>query len=70
MIKKINYQYYSPKFKKVKFAGENWVYILPTWEKMYQVCLDLGVKILKTHLNFDILVTLIKGGWTWSRTFS
>lgn len=68
MNKKINYKDYSPKFKEQKFSGENWSYIAPTWEEMHRVSLDLGVKILKENFQFDVLVTLIKGGWTWART--
>ncbi len=70
MRKKINYKFYLPKFKEVKFQDENWTYIAPNWEQMHQVSLDLGVKILQSDCQFDVLVTLIKGGWTWSRTLA
>lgn len=70
MDKKIKYKDYSPKFRESKFTGESWSYIAPSWEEMHQVSLDLGVKILKKNLQFDVLVTLIKGGWTWSRTMA
>lgn len=66
--KKIRYQYYNPKFKEARFPDENWSYIAPTWEEMHQISLDLGVKILEENKKYDTLVTLIKGGWTWSRT--
>ncbi len=70
MNKKINYQPYLTKFKQTKFPGEDWLYIAPTWEEMHQISLDLGVKILDEKKQFDVLVTLIKGGWTWSRTLA
>ncbi len=70
MRKKINYKFYLPKFKEIKFQDENWVYTAPNWEQMHQISLDLGVKILQSDCQFDILVTLIKGGWTWSRTLA
>lgn len=68
MDKKIKYKNYSPKFKECKFIDEDWSYIAPSWEEMHQVSLDLGVKILRKNLKFDVLVTLIRGGWTWART--
>ncbi len=69
-MKRINYQFYSPKFKEVRFKDEDWAYIAPSWEAMHQVFLDLGVKILQSGLHFEVLVTLIKGGWTWARTMA
>lgn len=70
MDKKIKYKNYSPKFRESRFSGETWSYIAPSWEEMHQVSLDLGVKILRKNIEFDVLVTLIKGGWTWSRTMA
>lgn len=70
MDRKIKYKNYSPKFKESKFKGETCSYIAPDWEEMHQVSLDLGVKILRKNIQFDVLVTLIKGGWTWSRTMA
>jgi len=57
-------------FKKTQFLKESWSYIAPTWEEMGQICLDLGVDILKNGRRFDTLITLAKGGWTWARTMA
>lgn len=57
-------------FKKTHFLKESWSYIAPTWEEMGQICLDLGVDILKNTKQFDTLITLAKGGWTWARTMA
>ena len=67
---KIKYKPYNPKFKETRFDSEDWSYIAPTWEQMGQVYLDLGAKILMNNGVFDTLVTLAKGGWTWSRTMA
>lgn len=55
-------------FKKTQFPDETWTYIAPTWEEMGEICFDLGAAIIKSQKKFDVLVTLAKGGWTWSRT--
>src|SRR3989344_655436 len=57
-------------FKKTQFLKETWSYIAPTWEEMGEICLDLGVEILKSGKKFDTLITLAKGGWTWARTMA
>ena len=67
-MKKIKYTPYNPNFKKINFPDESWSYIAPTWGEMAEVYLDLAVRILEEEKNFDILVTLAKGGWTWART--
>jgi hypoxanthine phosphoribosyltransferase len=70
MMEKIKYTPYNPQFKETRFPGEDWSYIAPSWEQMGQVYLDLGAKILMNNGVFDTLVTLAKGGWTWSRTIA
>lgn len=57
-------------FKKTQFLKESWAYIAPSWEEMGDICLDLGVEILKSNKKFDTLITLAKGGWTWARTMA
>ncbi|MBW7960420.1 hypothetical protein H3C65_02905 [Patescibacteria group bacterium] len=70
MKKSIAYIPYNLRFKETKFSDEKWSYIAPTWEEMHKISLDLGAKILQDGVGFDVLVTLVKGGWTWSRTLS
>jgi len=58
------------KFKNIKFKGETWSYIAPSWDKMGEINFRLAKTILETGKKFDILVTLAKGGWTWSRSMA
>lgn len=52
--------------KIVNFGKES--YIAPSWEEMGELCFELSKKIDKSHLKFDRLIALAKGGLTWSRT--
>jgi len=70
MKKAVSYQPYKLNFKETKFPGESWSYIAPSWEEMGRIYLNLGAAILKNEEKFDALVTLAKGGWTWSRTMA
>src|SRR4030043_1223204 len=57
-------------FKTVKFKGDKTSYIVPTWQEMGELTFQLAKKILKSGKKFDRLVTMAKGGWTWSRTMA
>jgi len=67
---KANYSPYKLQFKETKFPNEEWSYIAPTWEDMGKVYLNLGAAIIGHNGRFETLVTLAKGGWTWSRTMA
>jgi len=56
--------------KGVSFPGDKTSYLAPSWEEMGQFCFWLAKKIIATGAKFDRLVTLAKGGWTWSRTMA
>lgn len=58
------------KLSGVKFNQEKASYIAPSWEEMGQYCFGLAQKIIQKKLKFDRLVTLAKGGWTWSRNMT
>lgn len=47
---------------------DNQKYLTPSWEDMNDLCFQLAQKILAENHKFDRLVTLVKGGLTWSRT--
>ncbi|MCL4363927.1 hypothetical protein M1328_01670 [Patescibacteria group bacterium] len=66
----ISYKPFKIDFKVTKFKDETWSYIAPTWEEMGELYLNLGAEILESDLKFDCLITLAKGGWTWSRTMA
>jgi len=54
--------------KETLFGEER--YIAPDWEDMGQICFELAKKINSSDERFNRLVTLAKGGWTWSRTLA
>jgi uncharacterized protein len=43
-------------------------YICPTWEQMGNFTFSLATQILDSNCQFDRVVALAKGGWTWART--
>lgn len=56
------------KFAEHKFSEE--VYIVPSWEQMGQAIFLLAKKILKSNQKFDWLISIAKGGWTWTRSLA
>jgi len=59
-----------PSFKEYQFSGDKMKYLAPSWEEMGNLCFSLAQKIIESNDRFDRLVTLAKGGWTWSRTLA
>lgn len=45
-------------------------YVCPTWEQMGNFTFLLAKKILESESQFDRIVALAKGGWTWARTLA
>ena len=43
---------------------------IPSWEQIYAMLLDLGVKIRKDKFKPDIIVGVSRGGWTPARILS
>lgn len=56
--------------KGISFKGDKISYTAPSWEEMGEYCFLLAQKILASGQEFDRLVTLAKGGWTWARNMS
>lgn len=54
--------------KKISVEGID--YIAPSWEQMGKLIFELGKQILKTQTKFDWIISIAKGGWTWSRTLA
>jgi uncharacterized protein len=57
------------KFKEVSFDGVN--YIAPNWEEMGQLIFDLSKEIIESKsskVDYDWVIAIAKGGWTWART--
>lgn len=47
---------------------DNVDYICPSWNEMGDLTFFLAQKILDSNHQFDRIVALAKGGWTWART--
>jgi len=45
-------------------------YIAPSWEKMGKLIFKLGKQIIKSGSKYDWIISIAKGGWTWSRTLA
>ena len=45
-------------------------YVCPTWEQMGNFTFLLAKQILESESQFDRIVALAKGGWTWARTLA
>ncbi len=57
------------KFNKVSFDAID--YIAPTWEEMGELIFALSRQIIESKNNkvdYDWVIALAKGGWTWART--
>lgn len=52
--------------REVTYGGIN--YVCPSWEQMGEYTFNLAKEINESGRNFDRVVALAKGGWTWSRT--
>jgi len=57
------------RFEEVNFR-EDISYIAPSWEEMGKLIFELGKQILKSERKYDWLISIAKGGWTWSRTLA
>jgi hypoxanthine phosphoribosyltransferase len=55
-------------FKPVRFKNDKVAYLAPSWQEMGELTFLLAKKILASKKKFDRLITMAKGGWTWSRT--
>jgi uncharacterized protein len=57
------------KFKEVSFDGVN--YIAPTWQEMGELIFSLSKDIIESkpsRVDYDWVIAIAKGGWTWART--
>lgn len=57
-------------FKEHEFEGDEVKYITPSWEEMGRLSFYLARSILGSSYQNERLITLAKGGWTWSRTLA
>lgn len=56
------------KFAEHRF--EKSIYIVPSWEQMGEAVFLLSKKILQSGKIYDWIISIAKGGWTWSRTLA
>src|SRR3989344_1379975 len=55
-------------FKTITIQSQS--FIVPTWEEMGELCFELSKKIIESGKEYDRIVALAKGGWTWARAIS
>lgn len=55
-------------FKETNFDGVS--YICPTWEQMGETTFSLAKQIIESGRQFDRIIALAKGGWTWARALA
>jgi len=48
----------------------DWKFEIPTWEKIYQLLLNLAQQIRKTRFKPDVIVGVSRGGWPPARIMS
>jgi len=48
----------------------DWKFEIPTWEKIYDLLLNLANKIRKTGFKPDVIVGIARGGWPPARILS
>lgn len=46
------------------------VYIAPSWQQMGKLVFKLGKSIIQQKQHYDWLISIAKGGWTWSRSLA
>jgi len=51
-------------------SGFNWEFEIPTWERIYELLLDLANQILRAGFKPDIIVGVARGGWPPARIMS
>lgn len=56
-------------FKKITFKSDKAKYITPSWDDLDLLTLRVAQKIIKSKINFDLVVALAKGAWPMSRSF-
>lgn len=49
---------------------DNTQYIAPNWEVMGKLVFELGISILKSQKNYDWIIIVARGGWTWGRSLA
>ena len=54
----------------VRQSGFNWEFEIPTWERIYELLLDLASQIRRAGFKPDIIVGVARGGWPPARIMS
>lgn len=56
-------------FQKIVFESDKTKYITPSWDDLDHLTLEVAQQIIKSKINFDVIVALAKGAWPMSRSF-
>jgi hypoxanthine phosphoribosyltransferase len=59
----------SPRFKEFSFNGDPTKYIAPSWDQMGILNFELIQQVRESGKEYDRVVAMAKGGWTWARAF-
>lgn len=54
----------------MKQSGFNWEFEIPTWERIYELLLDLSSDIRRAGFKPDIIIGVARGGWLPTRILS
>lgn len=49
------------------FPNDPVSYVVPSWDDLDEICVDLAKKITDSGIEFDRIVTLAKGGWPFAK---
>ncbi|MBU0975050.1 phosphoribosyltransferase [Patescibacteria group bacterium] len=55
-------------YRTIKFKGEDFSYIAPTWDEMQNLAFEISKKMIDDGHKFDRIITLAKGGWPMTRS--
>jgi len=51
-------------------SGFDWKFVIPTWEQIYKLLLNLAQRIRKAGFKPDVIVGISRGGWPPARIMS
>lgn len=56
-------------FEEISFKNDGAKYIVPGWDDLDHLTLQVAKQIKQAHEHFDLVVALAKGAWPMSRSF-
>jgi hypothetical protein len=56
-------------FSEINFKGDKAKYIIPSWDQLDDLTLQVAKQVTNFRIHFDLIVALAKGAWPMSRSF-